>query len=366
MPRISLRTKMSYCPAGSFRAGCVDLENGDPSDAFVTANGHVVFFDHKAGLVEMDSAGRHVADIGGLGTEPGSYRRVTALGGSVARTFTMWDPYLDRLTIIKPREPPRTAWVKDERVEAVLTADTFVLALSVPLADKAGERVPATIAPILPSGRLSTPIAMVTALATTTRKWNMRVAFTSFHWPRPLLSLGTDGTIAFVPPDTVLRVELYGREGKPHMLITGELPFPSELVTQREIDALQAAAYQTVRGKPMPPAGTCDSGGQRADSSSGDIGCTMVRHFELVGKRSPRVRPPVTDIVSVAPHGFWIRTSRIRRDSATWLIADSSGRLVGSAELKVAERPIGRHQKLIAIADSTGGRTSVSWREVIQ
>ncbi len=365
LPQLSLRSTVTYCPTGSSESDCWALDNGRPKDAFVTANGHVVFFDHTAGLVEMDPAGRHVGDIGGLGTDPGSYRRVTALGGSAARTFTMWDPFLDRLTVVKPGQQPRTAWVKDPRVEAVLAADTFAVALSVPAAEAPGMRVFATIASILPNGKLSTPIATVATLATTRKRREIK-AIPSFFWPGPIWSLGRDGSFTYIPPDTILRIEVYDSAGHPKLLVTGETPFPSEAVTQRDIRERQETFYQTVMGEPMLPVGRCNPTVQSTDTLDSNIQCATARFLDAVGKRSPRLHPPVTDVVSVAPRGFWVRTSRIRRDSATWLIADSTGKLVGSVVLKVAERPIGRHRDLIAIADSTDGRTSVSWREVIR
>ena len=365
VPQLSLRSKTTYCPSGSSRSDCWALDNGTPKDAFVTTNGHVVFFDHKAGLVEMDSAGHHVADLGGLGTDPGSYRRVTSLGGSAARTFTMWDPFLDRLTVIKPGQKPRTAWVKDPRVEAVLAADTFAVALSVPAAEAPGVRVLATIASILPNGKLSSSIATVVALATTRKKREIQ-AIPSFFWPRPIWSLGQDGSVTYVPPDTSLRIEVYDSAGHPKLLVTGELPFPGEPVTQREIRERQESFYQTVMHEPMLPAGSCNLTVQSTDTLDSNIQCATARFLDAVGKRSPRLHPPITDVVSLAPQGFWVKTSRIRGDSATWLVADSTGKLVGLVMLKVAERPIGRHRALIAIADSTDGRTSVSWREVIQ
>lgn len=365
VPQRSLRSIMTYCAGGSRNSGCVDLDNGRPSAAFVVGNGHVVFFDHKAGLVEFDSAGQYIADIGSLGNDPGSYRRVAALGGDSARTFTLWDPDLDRLTVLKRNEVARTAWVTDERVESVLIADTFPVALAIPFAGNIGDRVFATIAPIGSNGKLSAPIATVSAIATTSKEWKMRGVVPSFYWPRPTWSIGKDKSVIYVPPDTVLRIELYNRSGGPEMLVTGRIPFASEVVTEGEIGQLRGMYYQIVRGEPMPPAGTCSPTVPPAGTHE-DRNCVMVRHVYAVGKRSPRIRPPVTNIVSFAPHGFWIRTSRVRGDSVTWLIADSTGKLAGSVKLTTAERPIGRHRKLIAIADSTDGRVSVSWRELIQ
>lgn len=365
-PQRALRVTMTYCEKPSSNSGCVDLENGRPTDAFLIANGHVVFFDQRAGLVAFDSVGRYVAHIGSLGTEPGSYRRVTALGSNAAGTFTFWDPFLDRLTVLKLNEPPRAAWVKDGRVESVLISDTFAVALAVPPSRFAGDRVAGTIMTLNSNGKFSNPLAAVTALATTSKRLKARAPIPNLHWPNPIWGMGLDGTLVYVPPDTVLRIEFYDRSGRPEMLVVGDMPFPSEIVTEAELGRLKEIYYETIKGEPMPQPGSCSLDVPPPGASEPNKNCVLVRHAHEVGRRSPRIRPPVTDIVSFAPRGFWVRTSRIRKDSATWLMADSSGKLFGWLELKAAERPIGQHRARFAIADTTDGRTSVTWRELIQ
>jgi len=100
--------------------------------------------------------------------------------------------------------------------------------------------------------------------------------------------------------------------------------------------------------------------------TTGGIRCQIARWVDIVGRRSPRIRPPIADVVALTPGGFWIGTSQVVADSTTWFIADSAGTLTGSLRLGSAERPIGGFRERIAIADTTGGRTSVSWREVMK
>jgi len=358
-----LRSVVRYCPPGSRDSGCMMLDTRKPTAAFATSNGHVVFFDRQEGLVEMDSAGQYVGDIGTLGNEPGSYMRVMALGGSNGGVFTIWDPSLTRLTVLRPSQPPQIAWVRAEGLEGVKVTDTFAIAISVPQGKTAGDRVFASLAPVLLTGKLGRPIATVVSLATRSEGSETQ-SIPSLFWPRPVWSLAADGSVLYAPPDTALRIEIYDNSGRPDLLITGYLPFPSERVTEDEIRKREAAMYATIFRKPMQSVKGCDGKLNEQKQNGIAINCQTISYLRRVGRRSPRIQPPITDIVSLAPRGFWIRTSRVARDSATWLMADSAGKLVGSVVLNSTERPIGRFRELVAIADSSGGRISVSWRLV--
>lgn len=352
------------CPRPGQSANCTAPAGELPTRAFVTSSGHLVFFDRHNGLIEVDSAGNFVREIGELGKDPGSYIRVSALAANDDRT-TIWDFSLGRATIYPRRGPPVAFRVRADGLAAVDVADEHVFALTFPAAIHAGDRVIGSLAPVNEKGLLEDAIAGVYGLAARSVNSDM-MEIPSFYWPRPVWTVFANGGIAYVTPDTALRIEAWSPEGKPALLVTGHLPVADALVDSADVHAREAAFYKTVVKRDMETdRAECARTPNWRQKREIAFLCMMAAFVEKVGRRSPRIRPPVEDVVGVSPHELWIRTSAAAKDSVTWVVFGQPDHRLAVARLSRSERPIGRVGTRIAIADTARDRVTVTLRSYL-
>lgn len=362
VPRLRLRTKARFCPPGG-RANVACMLLLDPKQAYVLSQNHVVYFDANSGLVEVDSVGSYVAEIGQLGHEIGQYRSVKSAADNGRGTLTIWDPELARLTQFRDGQVT-AGWVR-RSVEDVRVGPRGTWALNVEPAPQAGDVAPATIAPVSIAGKLGSPRMHVRALATRRDGGDM-IEVPSLIWRHPVWDILADGSVIYVPFGRQVRIEIYDTSGAPSLLITGQTPFAAQTITPLRARQLQEAFYRSVFQSSI------DSAIVRCDSlihqpkPRPNIYCATLSYTRRMGARLPATFPPIASVVHLNDGGFGLETNHVANDSTTWLLVSGGGEIIGHFPLRIGELVIGGSARSLAVADSADGHADVTWRSVVQ
>jgi hypothetical protein len=341
-----------------------------PESAFVGSNGRLVLFDHTNGLVEFDSLAHYVREIGELGNEPGTYSRVGGFSELPNGTAVVWDFSSARLNRYAAGSAAASVWVRDRDLVAVRANATASYGIRVPPGKHAGDQVVGSIGKIsLETGRFvddGTPV-----FALTTRESSnpgMAQTFSSLYWLAPVWAVSRKQRVFYVPPpgdrDSSIRIEEYTSAGQPDVLITGRLPLPVRPVTQSDIHMRVKAAYAQLfsRGSYARDSAGCNNV-QPDQSTTAPVMCATMRYIERT--RVPKIIPPIADIIALDDDGFWLKTTSTDGESRTWLLADSTGQLVGQLLLKESERILGGSSNRIFVAEDSPGSLLVTARTLV-